>query len=322
MVRKRSTRSGGASSCSWLPICGLLVALAAMSCGSRTLSGGDAAAGGSGGAAGQGPGGTTGGGDASSAGTSGSAGIGGASSAGTSGSAGTGGGGAGGALAACAPRPATISNPCVYAEAATPAYFDLSVQGSLTSSGTTPPVGLVTRCLHQSQYYFTVQDVAGQSTTVGYGVASGASSPSLANLIGQTVSLRVRFHQEFQIDTDSVGFALHDSAGGLLFAAYGGTFYNSQGFTMLLAPADLQGIDITAAQPLCSQSSDCGPPIMTSYALQFQGSSTITLLSSTSGTVDAGGASYLAYHVSTLDPGQGCTDSQGWQGWSLVRGDL
>ncbi len=319
MVRKRSTRSGGASSCSWLPICGLLVALAAMSCGSRTLGGGDAAAGGSGGGAGQAPGGTTGGGGDAAAGTSGSAGTGGTSSAGTSGSAGTGGGGAGGALAACAPTPATIRNPCVYAATAKPFSVDLTVHGSLTSSGTTRPVGLMTWCGHQSQYFFTVQDAAGESTTVGYDVAGGASSPALASLIGQTVSLRVRFTQEFQYDTESVGFALQDSAGGLLFASYGGVFHIGAVFAKL-APADLQGIDITAADPLCSARSDCG--LSTYYALQFRGSSTITLPSSASGTVEAGGASYVAYHVATLDLGQSCGDAQDWQAWSLVRGDL
>jgi hypothetical protein len=272
-----------------LPACGLLVALAAMSCDAKKL--GDGAAGGSGG--------------------------GGTSSAGTSGSAGTGGGGAGGALAACAPTPATIPNPCVYAAAATGATLDLTVRGSLTGSGTTRPVGVATQCLHGSQNFFTVQDAAGQSTTVGYNVAGGASSPSLASLIGQTVSLRVRFHQEFQTDTDSVGFALQDSAGGLLLAAYGGIFHFGQGAK--LTAADLQGIDITAAEPLCSDGSGCGGSY---HALQFQGSSTITLPSSASGTVEAGGASYVAHHVATLDLGQGCGDAQDWQGWSLMRDDL
>jgi hypothetical protein len=239
-------------------------------------------------------------------------------SAGISGSAGAGGYG-GGALAACVPVPAKIPNPCVYTVAPAAAPLDLTVRGSLTSSGTTPPVGLATRCLHTSQYFFTVQDTAGQSTTVGYNVA-GVAGPSLASLVGQTVSLRVRLNGEFQIDTDSVGFALQDGAGGLLFAAYGGNFYFGRS-TMLLAAADLQGMDITAAEPLCAGSSeDCAGSAY--YALQFQGSSTITLPSSASGSVDAGGASYLAYHVSTFDPGHGCSDAQGWQGWSLTRDDL
>ena len=254
-----------------------------------------------------------------SAGTSGSAGTGGASSAGSSGSTGTGGGDAGSALAACSPIPATLRNPCVYAATAKPFSLDLTVHGSLTSSGTTRPVGLMTWCGHQSQYFFTVQDAAGDSTTVGYDVAGGASSPSLASLIGQTVSLRVRFTQEFQYDTDSVGFALQDSAGGLVFAAYGGVFHIGSVFAKL-APADLQGIDVTGADPLCSAISDCG--LSTYRALQFQGSSTITLPSNTSGTVEAGGASYLAHHVATLDLGQGCGDDQDWQAWSLVRDDL
>jgi hypothetical protein len=179
-------------------------------------------------------------------------------------------------------------------------------------------VGLTTQCLHQSQYFFTVQDAAGESTTVGYDVAGGASSPALASLIGQTVSLRVRFTQEFQTDTDSVGFALQDSAGGLLFAAYGGVFHIGAGAK--LAPADLQGIDVTGADPLCSAVGNCG--LSTYRALQFQGSSTITLPSNASGTVEAGGASYVAHHVATLDLGQGCGDDQDWQAWSLTRDDL
>jgi hypothetical protein len=268
--------------------------------------------GGIGGAGGSGGGGTGGGG------IGGYAGNGDQASAGTFGSAPTGGNG-GGALAACSPVPATIPNPCLYTAAAAAASLDLTVRGSLTSSGATPPVGLTTRCLHTSQYFFTVQDTAGQSTTVGYNVAGDASSPSLASLIGQTVSLRVRFAQEFQTDTNSVGFALHDNAGELLFAAYGGIFHIGQGDAKLTA-ADLQGIDITAAEPLCAGSSDCG---VSAYdALQFQGSSTITLPSNTSGTVEAGGPIYLAHHVATFDLGQGCGDSQDWQAWSLTRDDL
>jgi len=320
-------RSGGASGRRWLPTCALGVALAAMACEASKL--GDVAAGGSGGGAGEGPGGTTGAAGTSSAGTSSSAGTGGAtgegpggttgaagtSSAGTSGSAGTGGGGAGGQLAACAPAPASILNPCVYAATA-PLNFDLSVRGTLTSTGTTPPTGLQTGCRLQRQYFFTVQDAAGQSTAVGYNVAAGAPPPALAGLVGQTVSLRARVAWQFQYDTDSVGFALTDGAGALVFAAYGGIVLVGSGDAKL-GPADLQGIEITVGDPLCAGDSSCG---QTYHALQFRGSSAITLASGASGTVDAGGASYLAYHVATFQiVPQQCIDAQDWQSWSLIR---
>jgi hypothetical protein len=249
-----------------------------------------------GGGAGGGPGGVSGTGGPASAGTSG-------------------GGSAGGPLAACAPAPTRISNPCVYTTTSG-AFLDLSVRGSLTSTGTTPPVGVPTKCLHRPQFFFTVQDTAGQSTTVGYD-APGEAAPALASMVGQTVSLRVRFAQQFQIDTDSVGFALKDSFGGLVLAAYGGIFHIGIGDAKL-APADLQGIEVTAADPLCSQSSPCGAT--TYHALQFGGANKITLASGASGTFDAGAARYVAYHVATSDLGpQGCSDLQDWQGWSLMR---
>jgi hypothetical protein len=207
------------------------------------------------------------------------------------------------------------SNPCVYA-ATTPAFLDLSLRGSLTSIGTTPPAGLVTRCRHTPAYFFTVQDAAGQSTTVGHDVAAG-----LAGFVGQTVSLRVRLAQQFQIDTDSVGFALQDGAGGLVFAAYGGIFSTGIGATKP-EPADLQGIEITAADPLCSRDNGgCGS--YTYRALQFRGSSAITLASGASGIVSAGGSSYVAHHAATqeLGPHPGCLDAQDWQSWSLLRDD-
>jgi hypothetical protein len=193
------------------------------------------------------------------------------------------------------------------------------VLGTLTSNFTAPPAGLQTRCGHTPKQFLTVQDATGRETTVGYDLQPGAPSPSLAALVGQTVSLRVRSSWQFQYDTDSVGFALQDG-NGLAFAVYGGTVYTGTGAARP-EPGELEGIVVTPSGALCSTSSFCG--VSNFFTLAFQGSNTIVLDPGASGTILAGGVSYAAHHVATVELGsQMCTDGQDWQGWSLSRSDL